>query len=93
MYSMSEKDLEASLAEETVAATEGRRMRARIWTAAGDYSLKRNNLKAATECYRRALEYDSRIISLQARRLVVRTGHLGVRFAVKLRELRKAWGR
>jgi glycosyltransferase involved in cell wall biosynthesis len=89
MYSMDEDDLEASLAEQTVAETEARRMRARIWTAAGDYSLKHNNQSAATEYYRRALQYDRRIMSLYARRLLARTGHLGVECAVRLKKLRK----
>jgi hypothetical protein len=89
-YCITEQELETSLREQALSPAAKKRMQARIWTLAGDRSLRLRNVSAAREYYVRALEYDRRSISLRARRLLTRTGNRGVAMAVKAADLGRA---
>jgi glycosyltransferase involved in cell wall biosynthesis len=87
MYCMTEEEFETSLREQTFGGAEKDWMRAKVWTAAGDYSLKLQRLKDAGEYYRRALQYNRWMMSLHARQFLLYTGDVGVSLTRKLLKL------
>jgi hypothetical protein len=89
-YCISVLELENSLHEQALTPAEKKWIQARIWTLAGDRSLRLRNVSAAREYYVRALLCDRRSVSLRARRLLTRTGNRGVAVAVMAADLGRA---
>jgi glycosyltransferase involved in cell wall biosynthesis len=89
-YRMTEEEFEASLSKEALGRAEENWIRARVWIAAGDCSLKLRKLRDAGEYYRRALQFDRWMMSLHARRFLLHTGDLGVGLTYKLLEVGRA---
>jgi glycosyltransferase involved in cell wall biosynthesis len=87
-YRMAEDELDASLVRESSRDIE-RELRARVWMAAGDYSMRQLNAADAKRYYCRAAEYDPSAVGLRARQLFLKTGSVGVALASVLRTVKR----